>query len=101
MPIFVAVHTWKKEDFIAVGKKVIEALGNLPDGISLCSSYIHETGGWCVYTSESSEAGKQIEDFLTKNVPNMKSEVTPVLQFFPPSQDLYAVLYKIIESTTK
>ena len=95
------IAVWKKEDFIAVAKKVIEALGNLPKEICICSSYVHETGAWCVYESNSDKAAEQIKDFLTKSVPNMKTEVTPVLQFFPPAQDIYSLMHKIIEITTQ
>ena len=98
---FVAVHTWKKEDFVAVGQKVLEALASLPKGITLCSSYVYDSGGWCVYSGESSDAAGKIKAFLTKNVPKMKTDVTPVLQFFPPSQDIYPLIHQIVEAAKK
>jgi hypothetical protein len=101
MSFFVAVHTWKKEDFVTVAKRVIEVLADPPEGIVLCSSYVYDTGAWCVYTSELSNAEKKIEDFLKKSVPKMKTEVKPVLQFFPPSQDIYPLVHQIIEAATK
>lgn len=100
MPLFVAVHKWKKEDFVTVSKKVLRALGSLPQGVSLCSSYVYDTGAWCVYTAESSEAGEQVKAFLAQ-VPEMETEVVPVLQFYPPSPDIYAMIYNLLEITTK
>gem|GEM_PF-4235663 len=40
---FVAVHTWKPKDFVTMGKKVLGALTSRPKGITLCSSYVHNT----------------------------------------------------------
>ncbi len=100
MPLFVAVHKWKKENFVIVTKKVLKVLGNLLEGVSLCSSYVYDTGAWCVYTAESSEAGGQIKAFLAQ-VPEMGTEVVPVLQFYPPSPDIYAMIYNLLEITTK
>ena len=96
--LFVAVHTWKAEAFVTIAKKVLGALGNLPKDIVLCSSYVHNTGGWCIYSAESQGAGKQIKDFLTTSVPEMTTDVTPVLQFFPPSPDIYPLIVNIIDS---
>jgi len=101
MALFVAVHKWKKEDFVKVARKVLEALGSLPEGINLCSSYVYDAGAWCVYSSEASEAAKKIKAFLTEKVPEMTTEVTPVLQFFPPSADIYPLIHKVIEAATQ
>ena len=100
MPLFVAVHKWKKEDFVIVAKKVLKVLGEPPEGVSLCSSYVYDTGAWCVYTAESSEAEEQIKAFLAR-VPEMETEVIPVLQFYPPSPDIYAMMYNLLQITTK
>ena len=98
---FAAVHTWKAKDFVTVGKKVLGALANLPKGIALCSSYVHNTGGWCIYSAESQEGGKQIKTFLNTAVPEMTTDVTPVLQFFPPSPDIYPLIANLIAATSK
>ena len=101
MPLFVATHKWKKENLITVAGKVMAALPQLPKGVTLCSSYITEDSGWCVYQSESSEAGEQIQKFLTNAVPEMETKVKPVLQYFPPSQDLYALMQRLMTMMSK
>ena len=101
MPLFAATHTWKKEDLITVASKVMAALQQLPKGVTLCSSYLTMDSAYCVYQAESSEAGEQTQQFLTKMVPEMETTVKPVLQFFPPSQDLYALMQQLIAMTSK
>jgi hypothetical protein len=98
---FVAVHTWKPKDFVTMGKKVLGALTSRPKGITLCSSYVHNTEDWCVYSAESKETGEKIKAFLTVGSPEMTTEVTQVLQFFPTTRDMYALIHKLIEVTTK
>lgn len=95
MPFFIALHKWKKKDFVKVGKKVIEALSQLPEGVSLCSSYCdaEQTGAWCIYEAESGDA---IQKFLMDKVPEMSTDVKPVIQFFPPSPDLYQMLHIVM-----
>lgn len=95
MPLFVAVHKWKKEDLKTVARKVIEA-GNQPiEGFKMCSAYLRadQTGAWCVWEAKKAE---QVKDFLNKWVPEMETEVLPVLQWFPPSADLYAITHVLI-----
>jgi len=95
MPLFVAIHKWKLEDLATVTRKVIEALQQIPKGVCLCSSYIdaEQTGAWCVWEAETA---KQVKDFLTRKVPEMKTDVKPVLQFSPPSPDLYALIHTLV-----
>ena len=97
---FEAEHTWNAKDFVTVGKKFLGALNNLPEGIALCSSFVHNTGGWCVYSAEPMNAGVKIQAFLTAAVPEAKTKVTPVLQFFPPSPDIYPLISNIIDAVT-
>jgi hypothetical protein len=94
MTLFVATHKWKKENFKTVTKKVIEALQQAPEGATNCLSYVTTEfdGAWCVWEAESA---KLVKDFLTKMVPEMNTEVTPVLHFFPPNPDLYAMLHTL------
>jgi hypothetical protein len=91
MPLFMVVHKWKKKDFNTVGKKVIEAMAQLPEGMAMCSSYCDadQTGAWCLWEAKSAE---QLVEFF-KNMPIMSSDVKPVLQFFPPSADLYQMIH--------
>ena len=95
MPLFIATHKWKKEDFKTVTKKVIEALQQTPEGATNCLSYVKAEmdGAWCVWEAKSAEL---VKDFLTKRVPEMETEVTPVLQFFPPNPDLYGILHGLV-----
>jgi hypothetical protein len=53
MPLFVAMHKWKKEN-LTVARKVIEAMGQLPEGVSLCCSYLtaDRTGAWCAWQAK-------------------------------------------------
>jgi len=92
MPLHMVVHTWKQEDFKVVGRKVIEALPRLPKGTAIISSMTdaRQTGAWCVYDTDN-PAG--LKAFLDKNVPEMTSEVLPVVQFFPPGPDLYNIMH--------
>jgi len=95
MPLFVAVHKWKKKDLKIVAKKVIEA-GNQPiKSFKMCYAYMKadQTGAWCVWEAEKAE---QVKNFLTKWVPEMETEVLQVLQWFPPSADLYTITHVLI-----
>jgi hypothetical protein len=40
MPLFVAAHSWKKEDLKIVARKVIEAIAQPLEGANMCSSYL-------------------------------------------------------------
>jgi hypothetical protein len=88
------VHKWKKEDFNTVGKKVIEAMMQVPEGMAMCSSHCKadQTGAWCVWEAES---GEKLAEFLGK-IEEMTSEVTPVVTFYPPSPDLYKIMHIIL-----
>jgi Domain of unknown function (DUF3303) len=92
VPLYMVVHTWKKEDFKVIGRKVIEALQNLPNGTTIVSSMTdaRQTGAWCVYDTDKPA---ELKTFLDRNVPEMTSEVLPVVQFFPPSPDLYKIVH--------
>jgi len=78
MPLVVAMRKWKKENFKTATRKVIEALGQLPEGVSPCCSYItaDKTGAWCAWQAKSAA---QVKDFLANMVPEMKTEVVPGL----------------------
>ena len=95
MPLFVATHKWKKENVKTVARKVIEAMGKLPEGVNLCCSYLRAdmTGAWCVWEAKSAE---QIKNHLTKMVPEMETDVVPAIQWFPPSADIYAIMHTLI-----
>jgi hypothetical protein len=41
---------------------------------------------------------KRIQDFLTKRVPEMTAEVTPVLTFFPPTPEIYPLIGTIMQA---
>ena len=94
MPFYMVVHTWKKEDFKVVGRKVIEVLQRLPRGTALVSTMTdaRQTGAWCVYDTDKPE---EVKALLQKNVPEMTSEVLPVIQFFPPGPDLYKIIHSL------
>jgi hypothetical protein len=95
MPLQFAIHKWKKEKMPTVARKVIEALQQVPEGVNICSSWISagQDGAWCVWEAESPE---QVKKFLTAQVPEMETEVKPVLQWFPPSPDLYAFIHTLV-----
>jgi hypothetical protein len=94
-PLFVAIHKWKKENLKTVAKKVIEAMGQTLEGANMCSSYLRadQTGAWCVWEAKSAD---QVKDFLKKWVPEMETEVVPVLQWYPPSPNLYTITHVLI-----
>ena len=94
MALFMVVHKWKKEDFNTVGKKVIELMQQVPEGVGMCSSYCSadQTGAWCLWEAGSVE---QLENIF-KTVHEMSSDIKPVVQFFPPSEDLYQIMHIIL-----
>ena len=87
--------SWKKEDFKTVTRKVIEALQQVPEGITNCFDYVKTEldGAWCVWQADSA---KDIENFLTEKVPEMETKATPVVQFFPPNADLYRIMHGLV-----
>ena len=93
LSLFLLVHTWKKEDFKTVGRKVIESMPNLPKGQTMLFSYVDArlTGAWCVYETENTG---DLKNFWEKNVPEMHlTEIIPLLQFFPPGADSYKLMH--------
>lgn len=93
LSLYLLVHTWKKEEFKTVGRKVIESVPKLPKGQSMLFSYVdaRQTGAWCVYESENTE---ELKNFWAKNVPEMHlTEVIPIIQFFPPGADSYKLMH--------
>lgn len=94
MSLYIVVHTWKKEDFKVVGKKVIEALPKLPKGITFVYSVTdaRQTGAWCVYDTDRPA---DVKAFLDKNVPEQTCEILPVIQFYPPGPDLYKIMHAL------
>lgn len=93
MPLFMATHKWKPEDFKKVAKTVIETLPKLPEDLSLLHSWINAdmSGGWCVWDAKS---GEDLEKVLKGMIPD--TVVKPILTFAPPTQDLYQILHIVI-----
>jgi len=90
---YLFIHTWKKEDFKTVAKKVIEAMPGLPKGSSMVSSQVDArlTGAWCVWDTEKPE---EVKSFLAKAVPEMHTtEIVPVLQFVPVGGDSFKIMH--------
>lgn len=95
-PLFLALHTWKPENFNKIGKKVIESMPRLPAGTKMLYSYVdaRKTGAWCVYETEKPE---QVAEFWDKNVPEMgRTQMVPLLQFFPPGPELYMIIHEML-----
>lgn len=95
MAHYMLVHTWNKEDFKLVGKKVIESMARLPKGQNMLFSYVDArlTGGWCIYDTENPE---ELKEFWDKNVPEMNTtDLVPLIQFFPPGLDSYKIMHII------
>jgi hypothetical protein len=90
---YLLVHTWKKEDFKTVAKKVIEAMPGIPKGSSMVNSHVDArlTGAWCVWDTEKPE---EVKSYLAKAVPEMHTtEVVPVLQFVPVGGDSFKIMH--------
>jgi len=87
-----ALHTWKKENLKVVSRKVIEALPSLPKGSTIVSSNIdaRQIGAWCFYETEHPE---EVKKFLEARVPEMTTEMIPVIQFYPPGADSYKLMH--------
>lgn len=91
--LYLLVHTWRKEDFKTVGRKVIEAMPALPKGACMIASHISAglTGAWCVYETENVQ---ELKDFWAGHVPEMHmADVVPIIQFFPPGPESYKVMH--------
>ena len=92
---YLLIHTWKKEDFKATGRKVIEAMPGIPKGSTMVSSYIDArlTGAWCVWDTEHPE---EVKKFFEKAVPEMQiTDMVPILQFVPPGADSYKIMHSL------
>ncbi|HDO41514.1 MAG TPA: hypothetical protein ENH03_01240 [Candidatus Bathyarchaeota archaeon] len=96
MPLFLAIHKWKKEDNMTVTRKVLEVLRSLPEDICPCFSYVGNLEAWCIYKAKSKEAGEKIKEFFEQRIPEMETEVKPVLQFYPPSPDIYTIIHTLV-----
>ena len=95
--LYLALHTWKKENFTTIGRKVIESMPNLPKGVTMLASYTdaRQTGAWCLYETESPE---KVAEFWDRNVPEMgKTQMVPIIQFFPPGPDLYKIMHELMK----
>jgi hypothetical protein len=92
LPLFLALHTWKKENLKVVAKKVVEALPTLPKGSTIVSSNLDARmiGAWCFYETEHPE---EVKKYLDSKVPEMTTEMIPVIQFYPPSGDVYKLVH--------
>ncbi|RLE62214.1 MAG: hypothetical protein DRJ38_10055 [Thermoprotei archaeon] len=94
MPLFIATHKWGKGDTLTVIKKVL--LAKRPPELKLHTVHMTTdmTEGFSLWEAESS---KQVEDFIRKEIPEMNTEVKQVIEWFPPGQGLYMVIYNIIK----
>ena len=89
----IAIHQWKHEDLKTVTKKVIEVLQTPPSGISLLETWISGDEAWCIWEGASPELGKHVKAYLDSRIPEMYTEVKEVIQWFPPSADIYAFIH--------
>ena len=92
---YLLVHTWRKEDFKVVGRKVIEAMQQMPKGATMVSSHVNaaQTASWCIWDTEHPE---EVKAFLAKHVPEMQTtDIIPVVQFFPPGPESYKIMHMI------
>jgi hypothetical protein len=92
MAFFIALHTWKEEDFKVVGRKVIEMIPNMPKGTTMINSFAdaRQIGAWCIYETENPD---EVKAYLDDSIPEMTTELIPVIQFCPPSADLYKLIH--------
>jgi hypothetical protein len=93
MPLFIAIHKWKPEDFKKVALTVIETLPKLPEDLSLLHTWLEldMSGGWCIWDAKSAE---KLEKTLKAMIPD--TTVKPVLTFAPPTTDLYQLLHIVM-----
>jgi len=77
-------------------RKVLEVLQSLPEDVCLCFSYIRNLEAWCIYKAKSKEAGKKVKEFFEQKIPEMETEVKPVLRFYPPSPDIYTIIHTLV-----
>lgn len=98
MPLFVAVHKWKPEEFPIVLKEAITLFsglgeGKLPKGIELCCTYMRDNGAFCVWVAPDLAILEQIFD---QHAPVMKkgTEFVPVIQSYPPTMEYVLSLWQ-------
>ena len=67
----------------------------IPEGMVMCTAYCDtsQIGAWCIWEADSAD---QLEKFLKKMVPEMSRDAKPVVQFYPPSPDLYTLMHTIL-----
>ena len=91
MPLFVAVHKWKPEDYLVVAKEVLgmysaTAAGTAPEGVKLHFTYSLPQGAYCVWEAVSKDA---LEKVFDQYAPTLKkfTEFFPVVQTYPPTME--------------
>lgn len=71
---------------------------NVPEGFNLYASYVavEEAKAICIWKAPSTEA---LNRFFEEKTPGMKQKVYKIMQFYPPSIDLYSMIYSILSQS--
>ena len=75
--------------------KVIKALENVSEGFNLYVSYVAAGEAEAIYIWETLQLG--FEQLLRgEKTPGMERKAYKIIQFYPPSIDLYSMIYSIL-----
>ncbi len=118
MPLFLAEHSWEKEKTPVVMKRVIHYFrgitaglppqdfpeGTFPETVKLCATYIlPDERAICIWeadkleTLEKSFKAMGRGAFWSPDFFPAKTKITPIVQAYPPSPDLYITISQLME----
>jgi hypothetical protein len=105
MPMFVAEHSWVKEKTPTIMKAIVESLMQLgagvqptgwPETVKLCAVYtMPGERAICIWEADHTETLEKMFVALLDILP-AKTVVTPMLQAYPPSPSLYAIMSQMM-----
>jgi hypothetical protein len=105
LPLFLAKHSWKKEQGPAITKAVIQSFIGVasgtppeqwPETVSLCFTYmLPEEQAICIWTADKAETLENMFTAMLDIFP-AKTTITPIVQAYPPSGDLYVMMAQMM-----
>ena len=100
MPMFLADHTWKKEQTPSIMKGLVASFMGLaagvrpeqwPKTVNLCATYAlaGECRAICIWEADKAETLVNMFKKMEATFP-VKTIITPIAQVYPPGPGLYA-----------
>jgi len=98
--LFLAEHTWEKEKTPAIWKGGLDLLMRpevLPETVKLCATYnLPGERGICIWEADKAETLENMFKAMIDAYP-AETKVTPIVQLYPPSPDLYMMMAQLME----